>query len=77
MNNAPESALSQREWILAQLKAGRSMTDMDCRLGFGVGRPAARIGELREQGHNIITDLVEVRKANGRIARVGMYRISA
>lgn len=77
MNEAPEDALSQCEWILSQLKAGRALTDMDCRLGFGVGRPAARIRNLREMGHQITTDMVKVQKANGRAARVGMYRLSA
>ena len=75
MNEAPDDALSQCEWILGQLKAGRALTDMDCRLGFGIGRTAARIRNLREQDYQIVTEIVRVPKSNGRMARVGMYRM--
>lgn len=75
MNEAPEDALSQCEWILSQLKAGRQLTDMDCRLGFGIGRPAARFFDLRALGHQIVTDIEPVAKANGKTARVGVYRL--
>jgi hypothetical protein len=75
VNEAPESALSQREWILRQLKAGRFLTFMDCLREYGIGRTAARVGELRDQGHNIITHKVDIEKANGRKARVGVYRL--
>ena len=76
MNDIPESAQTQREWILTQLKAGRALTALDCSLEFGVGRPAARVGELRDSGIRIETDMVPVDKANGRKARVGRYRLA-
>lgn len=76
MNEAPESAQTQREWILTQLKAGRCLTALECGLEFGVGRPAARVGELRDSGVRIETDMVPVEKANGRKARVGRYRLA-
>lgn len=75
MNESPDDALSQCEWILSQLKAGRRLTDMDCRLGFGIGRPAARFFDLRNMGHQIVTDIEPVTKANGKTARVGVYRL--
>lgn len=77
MNEVPDEAMSQRDWILTQLKAGRSLTALECAMNFGIGRAAARVGELRDQGHNIITDRVGVDKANGRKAWVGVYRLSA
>jgi hypothetical protein len=75
MNQLPDEAMSQCDWILSQLRAGRILSDADCRFGFGVGRPAARIKNLRDMGHNIITDMVPVEKRNGRKARVGVYRL--
>ena len=75
-NQLPDDAMSQCDWILSQLKAGRALTALECTMGFGVGRPAARVGELRNLGHNITTELVPVDKANGRKARVGVYRLA-
>jgi len=46
---------SQTEWILARLKEGRSVTAMDALNGCGCFRLAARIKDLREAGHNIVT----------------------
>jgi hypothetical protein len=76
-SDLPEDAMSQCEWILSQLRAGRILSDADCRFGFSIGRTAARIKNLRDRGHNIITDMVSVEKRNGKTARVGVYRLPA
>lgn len=75
MNEAPEDALSQCEWILSQLKAGRKLTALECLREFGIFRTAARIENLRALGHQIVTDIEPVAKANGKTARVGVYRL--
>ena len=45
MNDVPEIALSQREWILAQLKAGRSLTALDVLI------PSNRVNDAEEMAH--------------------------
>lgn len=49
--------------ILRFLKAGNSITHIGALGMFGCARLAARIDDLRSQGHNIITEDV---KQNGK-----------
>lgn len=49
--------MSQTEWILRALRLG-SLTPMDALNGCGCFRLAARIQELRQEGHLIATDKV-------------------
>lgn len=51
--------MSQCEQILAMLKQG-PVTAIDALNKAGCFRLAARIGELRQQGHNIVTEKIEV-----------------
>lgn len=44
---------SQKSEILAYLKSGHSLTPMDALRQFGCFRLAARIKELRDEGHAI------------------------
>ena len=61
---------SQKEVILEFLKSGRSLTDLEAFRLFGVRRLAARIHELREDGHRI--QAVDERSGVARFAR---YRL--
>ena len=65
--------MTQKEWVLRQLKAGRKITALDAMQEHGVGRLAARIKDLRWQGHDIDSEMVEVTKADGSTARVAQY----
>ena len=59
--------------VLAQLKAGRSMTALDSLQQFGCMRLAARIYVLRAQGYDILTERVEV--PSGKVvARYSLQR---
>ncbi|MEI6270530.1 MAG: helix-turn-helix domain-containing protein [Methylococcaceae bacterium] len=46
---------NQRFVILAYLKINGSMTTLQARQELDVMHPAARVQELREKGHNIMT----------------------
>ena len=55
--------MSQNEQILHYLRYGRKITPIAALRLFGCLRLAARVYELRQQGHTIIADSVE---ANGK-----------
>ena len=57
-----DSTMSQAEWILMTLRK-RPLTAIDALQGCGCMRLAARINDLRADGHNIIT---ETEKQNGK-----------
>ena len=51
---------NQEQMILAHLKRGRSITAMDALQQYQCFRLAARIKDLRDAGHNIITTMETV-----------------
>ena len=50
---------TQASRILAHLKAGRRLTQLDAEEEFGCRRLAARIGELRKEGFPVESRMVE------------------
>lgn len=58
---------SQNDLILARLKQGRSLTPLQALNQFGCFRLAARVYDLREKGHMIECEMVEVN--DSRVAR--------
>lgn len=48
--------MTQAEQILAALKGGRAITPLEALNEWGCFRLAARVGELREQGHAIAVE---------------------
>lgn len=54
---------TQTDKILAYLEKGRAITPLDALNRFGCFRLSARIDELRNMGHHIITETV---KKNGK-----------
>lgn len=78
MNEVAESAQeetpeNQRAELLARLLSG-PVTTLEAQM-MGIGRPAARVLELREDSHPITTTMVKREKANGKTARVAEYRL--
>lgn len=59
---------SQAEQILAHLREGNTLTDLDSLQRFGCRRLAARIRDLRLKGHPIITE-TETTLNGAKIAR--------
>ena len=57
-----DSTMSQAEWILMTLRR-KPLTALDALEGCGCMRLAARINDLRADGHNIIT---QTEKQNGK-----------
>jgi hypothetical protein len=45
--------------ILKYLESGETLTPMDALNSMGVFRLASRINDLRKQGHNIVTEMVQ------------------
>jgi len=48
--------MTQTQWILARLKDGQQITQMDALNGCGCFRLASRINDLRNAGHDIVTE---------------------
>lgn len=63
---------SQRQAILKHLENGGVLTALDALRLFACNRLAARIGELRQQGHAIRSDAFQM---NGK--RFAAYRIES
>lgn len=63
--------MSKSDRIRSWLKTGRAITSVEALNRFGVLRLAARIHELRRQGHPIVTERVQ---RNG--ATVARYRMA-
>lgn len=54
INDNEKSAKSQCDMIIAYLKKGYSITQLDALNLFGCFRLASRVHDLRERGYNII-----------------------
>ncbi len=64
MTHSSLTQLSQAQRILDYLQKGTKISPVEALTLFGCFRLAARIGELRNQGHNIVTQIC--RDVNGR-----------
>ena len=54
----------------------RPMTAMEILLELGIGRPSARIYDLRQQGHPIHSTEVVVNNRKGKPCRVARYSVT-
>ena len=64
---------AQMVWDMLKAHPGGS-TAMDALMDLGVMRLAGRINELRNEGHNIVSEIVKVKTRHG-VAHVASYRI--
>ena len=64
---------SQNELILNHLRDGNSITPITALKKFNCFRVGARIKNLRDAGHDIVTDMIEDPKTNKRYAS---YRLA-
>ena len=64
---------NQRQLLLAELRKG-PMTTGEIRRRLGIGMPATRVFELRDDGHEIVTEMVGVRTRRGT-SRVARYTL--
>lgn len=65
----------QNHDVLAWLRKWRTITPMEALNSLGCMRLGARIFDLRQAGHVIDRDLIEVRRRDGTKARVARYRL--
>lgn len=68
--------MSQKLRILRALKRGQKITPLDALKRFGCLRLSGRILELREDGHKILTTMIEVGE-DKKVARYSMKRKAA
>lgn len=68
--------IAQNQLVLARIKR-RYLTSYDALLELGVSRLAARIHDLRADGHIIKAKVVEVVTRSGRVTRVKAYKLAA
>ncbi len=65
---------TQCDYIIAHLKTGKGITQREADRLYGIGRLAARIGELKRNGYpEIQHETIEVKKRNGARTRVTRY----
>ena len=66
---------SQKEEILRRLRSGQALTTHDAQRELGCRRLAARIHDLRADGHPIQSEMVEVKNRHGHTCRVARYAL--
>ena len=68
---------SQKELILEYIEAHGSITPLEAQREIGCLRLGARIWDLRRDGYDIVSEMVEVETRNGGKATVARYRLAA
>ena len=69
--------MNQKERILEHLKAGHVLTRLNSWESLGILEAPARISELRSEGHQIRTDMIEVRNRYHETVRVARWSMAA
>ena len=62
----------QTKKVLGWLLAGNTITSRQAQKLFGIDRLAARIGEIRDAGHDVATTMVRVRNSS-----IGRYSLGS
>jgi hypothetical protein len=64
---------SQIQLLKNHFEKGRSITQLQASIQFGVGRLASRINDLIHEGYPIQSEFITIKKANGKKTRVKKY----
>ena len=67
--------MTQKEKILQYLKDHGTITTREAFLNLGVTRLASRIWDLRNDGYNIIKEMIQVKNRDGETCTVAQYRL--
>jgi len=67
--------MTQCEKILRHLNEHGTITRREALLDYGIARLAARIRDLRERGHSIRTEMIEVTNHDNSKSRVAKYHL--
>ena len=65
--------MSQNEDLMIYLSQGNEITEDDAPKKLGIGRLSARILDIKRKGFPVATERREVKKANGKTARIAVY----
>lgn len=68
---------SQKDLILDHIEKYGSITPLEAQRLYGCMRLGARIWDLRRDGYDIVSEIVEVETKHGGKARVAQYRMAA
>jgi hypothetical protein len=64
---------TQNERILDYIEQFGSITQIQALQDLGCMRLASRISDLRKQGHDIVSELIEVKNRYGEICHIKRY----
>jgi hypothetical protein len=67
--------MSQNRRLLSHLERGLSIDPMTALKALGIYRLGARIYDLKDSGHNIRTDIIEVKNRFGDVSRIANYSL--
>lgn len=67
--------MTQKEKILQYLKEHGTITTREAFVNLGVTRLASRIWDLRNDGYNIIREMISVKNRDGEKCTVAQYRL--
>ena len=70
------STASQNALLLSHFKEGHRITGLEALRLYGISHLPRRILDLKERGHNLEAEWIEVEKANGDKARVKEWRMA-
>ncbi|MBI5922032.1 MAG: hypothetical protein HY847_10365 [Betaproteobacteria bacterium] len=61
--------------VLADLLSGRKITHLDCWREHGSSRLSHHILRLRKAGFPVITQEIDAKTSDGRVAQIGLYSL--
>ena len=67
--------MSQASTVLAHLKRNGELSSLEALRLYGIGRLAARVNDLRNEGEEIVTERLPVKTRGGRTAMVAIYKL--
>ena len=67
---------TQCDRLLEAMRRGESVTQLDAWAKFGASRVAARVRDLRDDGHDIASEWIEVQNRFGEACRVKRYSLA-
>lgn len=66
---------SDKEWVLSWLRTGKPITPRDAYELRGCYRLGARIYDLRAEGYQIVTEMIEAKDRRGNRVRYASYKL--
>jgi hypothetical protein len=74
-NYTNKHKMTQTQKILEYLDEYKKITPLEAMRDLGIYRLASRIFDLKQQGYNIETEMVDVKNRYGSTTKVACYRL--